>query len=71
MKVIPTGTVVDIPVMNVSGIVCGFDTNTSTYVVEVDYGWLEGVKRSEMAEIKPSKAPVNHDSFVSYAAGVR
>jgi len=59
------GIVVSIPELNEEGIVCGFDDNSNTFVVETDYGWIEGLKQSQIEPIVGHQAPKEQQQYES------
>lgn len=70
MQRIEIGSSVTIPELNESGIVCGYDAENSTYVVETEYGWISDVKPSSLEPTIPTRANLEHDSLKSYPAGI-
>lgn len=51
------GKAVAIPELFEEGIVCGFNEESETFVIETEYGWLNDVKRSQLEMITAHKAP--------------
>lgn len=70
MQRIEIGSAVTIPEINESGIVCGFNAENSTYVIETDYGWISDVKPSSIEPTIPTRPTSQHDSLKSYPAGL-
>lgn len=59
------GMAVSIPELNEEGIICGFDDKTRTFVVETDYGWIEGLKKSQIEPVIAHRATEEHEQRCS------